>query len=281
MIIKKIFNNNCVLADEDLNEVIVTGSGVGFQKKPGDKLDVARIEKKFELIDEYMENFELLVKRIPFDYFLITQKIVDKVTKEIKVELDTKIMVSLTDHISFAVARSNEEFMMPTLFEREMQLFYPEEYAIGVWAVELIDSTLGVKLQKEEASFIALHILNASSGTKDNNTARKVIKFVKDCIEIIEDTMNITIDRDSMQFQRIMTHLKFLGKYIIEKNVRSMPSNIEEITSSLLLRFSNTKTAVDSIKQYVKENYDFELSEDEYLYLSIHTYQVVNKTNRG
>ncbi|NLC33751.1 MAG: transcriptional antiterminator, partial [Erysipelothrix sp.] len=33
MIIKKIFNNNCVLADEDLNEVIVTGSGVGFQKK--------------------------------------------------------------------------------------------------------------------------------------------------------------------------------------------------------------------------------------------------------
>lgn len=280
MIIKKIFNNNCVLADEDLNEVIVTGSGVGFQKKPGDKLDVARIEKKFELIDEYMENFELLVKRIPFDYFLITQKIVDKVTKEIKVELDTKIMVSLTDHISFAVARSNEEFMMPTLFEREMQLFYPEEYAIGVWAVELIDSTLGVKLQKEEASFIALHILNASSGTKDKNTARKVIKFVKDCIEIIEDTMNITIDRDSMQFQRIMTHLKFLGKYIIEKNERNMPSNIEEITSSLLLRFSNTKTAVDSIKQYVKENYDFELSEDEYLYLSIHTYQVVNKTNR-
>lgn len=279
MVITKIFNNNCVLAEDGFNEIVVTGSGVGFQKKPGDALDLSRVEKKFELVDEYLENFELLVKRIPFDYFMITQAIIDKASEESNIELNSKIMVSLTDHISFAVERSDKDVVLPTLFEREMQMFYPDEYRIGLWAIDYIDNKLNVKLKSEEASFIALHILNSSSSFSEVHSARKVLEFTKKCIEIIEETLNITIDKKSIAFQRIITHLKFLGKHIIEKKERNIPSNVADIASSILLRFSSTVEAVDQIKEYVKETYDFDLNEDEYLYLSIHIYQVVNKSH--
>ena len=40
MIILKVFNNNSVVAlSDDRQDVIVTGSGVGFHKKPGDLVD--------------------------------------------------------------------------------------------------------------------------------------------------------------------------------------------------------------------------------------------------
>ena len=50
MIILKVFNNNSVVAlSDDRQDVIVTGAGVGFHKKPGDRIDEHRIEKKYVL----------------------------------------------------------------------------------------------------------------------------------------------------------------------------------------------------------------------------------------
>ena len=47
MKVSKVFNNNCIATLIDEQEVIVTGSGIGFQKKAGDDIDETRIEKTF------------------------------------------------------------------------------------------------------------------------------------------------------------------------------------------------------------------------------------------
>lgn len=44
----RVFNNNLVLArDETGTEVILTGRGLGFQTRPGQEVDAARIVRKF------------------------------------------------------------------------------------------------------------------------------------------------------------------------------------------------------------------------------------------
>ena len=49
MIILKVFNNNSVVAlNENRQDVILTGSGVGFQRKVGDIVDEKKIEKIYE-----------------------------------------------------------------------------------------------------------------------------------------------------------------------------------------------------------------------------------------
>ena len=46
MIIKKIFNNNSILAlDSDKREVVVMGCGIGFKKDVGDTIDLGNVEK--------------------------------------------------------------------------------------------------------------------------------------------------------------------------------------------------------------------------------------------
>lgn len=46
MIIKKIFNNNAILAkDLSKQEIVIMGRGVGFKKSVGDQVDENLIEK--------------------------------------------------------------------------------------------------------------------------------------------------------------------------------------------------------------------------------------------
>ena len=53
MKIDKVYNNNVVLAKGDDGEkFIVMGRGLGFQKKPGDEIDTALVEKMFVMQDK-------------------------------------------------------------------------------------------------------------------------------------------------------------------------------------------------------------------------------------
>ncbi len=46
----KIFNNNSIAAlSDELGDIILTGSGIGFQKKIGDLVDESRIQKTIYL----------------------------------------------------------------------------------------------------------------------------------------------------------------------------------------------------------------------------------------
>lgn len=84
MKIRKVINNNIVNAsDEDGEEVIVLGNGVGFQKKRGDVLEKKRIEKVFHLSNEKLSQFEQLVKSIPLSSIRTSEKVIAYAKKEL------------------------------------------------------------------------------------------------------------------------------------------------------------------------------------------------------
>ena len=47
MDVLRVFNNNVVLAKDGNSEVILTGRGIGFQAKPGQHVDDAKIVRRF------------------------------------------------------------------------------------------------------------------------------------------------------------------------------------------------------------------------------------------
>ena len=53
MIIRQIFNNNVIRAEDQVgHEYVVIGNGLGFKKKPGQRVEEERIEKTFMLKPE-------------------------------------------------------------------------------------------------------------------------------------------------------------------------------------------------------------------------------------
>ena len=76
--IKKIYNNNVILALENgsKKEVILTGCGIGFKKKPNDIVDENKIEKKFVIQDESFESkVNKLANEIPEEIFGVSSTI--------------------------------------------------------------------------------------------------------------------------------------------------------------------------------------------------------------
>ena len=62
--ILKVFNNNSVAAiSDDLGDIILTGSGIGFQKKAGDLVDETKIEKTYLFKDDQKKRFEQSIAR--------------------------------------------------------------------------------------------------------------------------------------------------------------------------------------------------------------------------
>lgn len=49
MRIERVYNNNVVQVTDKHQEEIIMGRGLGFQKKPGDDVDLEKIEKRFVL----------------------------------------------------------------------------------------------------------------------------------------------------------------------------------------------------------------------------------------
>ena len=74
MRIKKVINNNilCVI-DEKGHEMIVTGKGIGFKRKTGERVDETTIEKSYRM-EEKSDQRKLreLVEQIPIEHLKLT-----------------------------------------------------------------------------------------------------------------------------------------------------------------------------------------------------------------
>ena len=81
----KIFNNNSIAAlSDELGDIILTGSGIGFQKKIGDLVDESRIEKTYIFKE-------------------ITIFLVSKETELFTTNFFGEIFLSISYHIAFAI----------------------------------------------------------------------------------------------------------------------------------------------------------------------------------
>ena len=88
MRIIKIYNNNIASAlSDDYGEIIVTGSGIGFQKRAGDLLDESKIEKTYLFQDKSKNRLNQMIAEVPIEYLEIADAIIKKASKELKTEL--------------------------------------------------------------------------------------------------------------------------------------------------------------------------------------------------
>jgi len=275
MVIKKIFNNNAILAkDSDKHEFVVMGCGIAFKKNIGDKADENLIEKTFILKQkDASEKFKLLLEDIPTEHVSLCYDIIEYAKNILSVELNDYIYVTLTDHISYALKLFNEGLNRPNPLIWEIKKFYTKEFEIGLKALDFIEDETNKKLPEDEACNIALHLINAqvnNSGNKVEDIANQT-KMLKDILNIVKYTYNITLDEKSLNYERFVTHLRFFFQRLNKKE------NIETEDDFLLKQIKEKYTKAYDCMLKIEAYLEKELSEEEQLYLTIHIQRVTQR----
>lgn len=273
IIIEKVINNNIISAYEKSGaEVIVMGRRIGFKKKQGEVVPADQISKIFRIKSRTLtEQFKELLANMPLERVRISDEIISHAKDHLKLKLNQSIYVTLTDHINFAIERVSQGIEPQNALLWEIKRFYPQEFQLGIYALELIQDRLGILLPEDEAGFIALHFVNAEYGT-DIRDAVKFPDQMQAIVDIVEHDLGILLDESSLHYERFMTHIKFLIQRIYRKELLSS----EDRELSLMMRRKYPREYQCSVKvaEYIMQATGSRLSEEEIMYLSVHIRRV-------
>lgn len=273
IIIEKVINNNIISAYEKSGaEVIVMGRGIGFKKKQGEVVPADQISKIFRIKSRTLtEQFKELLANMPLERVRISDEIISHAKDHLKLKLNQSIYVTLTDHINFAIERVSQGIEPQNALLWKIKRFYPQEFQLGIYALELIHDRLGILLPEDEAGFIALHFVNAEYGT-DIRDAVKFPDQMQAIVDIVERDLGILLDESSLHYERFMTHIKFLIQRIYRKELLSS----EDRELSLLMQRKYPREYQCSVKvaEYIMQATGSRLSEEEIMYLSVHIRRV-------
>ena len=278
--IKKVYNNNVILAFENSSkkEVILTGCGIGFGKKPNDTVDDSKIEKKFVIQDNNFESkVNKLASEIPEEVFAVSSAIIEYAEKNLNTTLDEYIYISLTDHIYFALKRYKENLPIKNELLYELRRIHKKEYEIGEWAIEYINKTFNVNFLIDEAGFIAMHIINANYRESTNKSCL-IMNIINQILNIIKNYYSIEFIEDEINFDRLLTHLKFFAKRLIDKT-ESIDTNNNGLLEIVKAQYKESYDCVKQIKSFIEENYTYKVNDDEVLYLILHINRVISVIN--
>ena len=273
IIIEKVINNNIISAYEKSGaEVIVMGRGIGFKKKQGEVVPADQISKIFRIKSRTLtEQFKELLANMPLERVRISDEIISHAKDHLKLKLNQSIYVTLTDHINFAIERVRQGIEPQNALLWEIKRFYPQEFQLGIYALELIQDRLGILLPEDEAGFIALHFVNAEYGT-DIRDAVKFPDQMQAIVDIVERDLGILLDESSLHYERFMTHIKFLIQRIYRKELLS--SEDRELSLMMQRKYPREYQCSVKVAEYIMQATGCRLSEEEIMYLSVHIRRV-------
>ena len=165
--VKKPINNNILrVVDPTGCELIVTGRGLGFGAKPGYKIEAETVEHSYRMTSPAVQQKLVeLLEQIPYEHLLLTDELVETIRQRLKYPLNESLLITLADHISFAIQRSEQGIRFSNPLMAPIREFYPEEYLLGMECLTAIRQRCHADLSDDEGGFIALHIVNRSTTT--------------------------------------------------------------------------------------------------------------------
>lgn len=208
--VSKPLNNNVIIANHPAHgEVVIIGKGIGFNRKSGEAIPLESVEKMFILTSrQEQEQYKQLVPQIDEQLIEIIGEIVNYISEKTQSALNEHIHIALTDHLAFAIKRADQDLSFHNPFLYETKELYPLEYELAEYAIHLIQERLGIDLGEDEIGFVALHI-NSAMTNRHISEVRGHAQLIAELIAMIEAELHIEIQRQSLDYSRLLTHLRF------------------------------------------------------------------------
>lgn len=276
MKIIRVLNTNAVVSlNHEGREIIITGAGIGFKKKKGQELDKALIDKVYYLQNaEDNSRLQQVVKEISETYLDIASKVVDSARK-VGLKVHDTLYVTLTDHINSAIERYQNGISLKNMMFHEIEKFYSQEYQIGCAAITWIKSKTGIDLGKDEAAFIAMHIVSSEFETSEVSDVQKITELIQSIVKLVKIYFKIDFDENSVSYLRFLTHLKFFAARIMNQEIYE--DTMQDIYQVMITQNKRAYSGVRKVKELIEKQYHYALSKDEELYLLIHIKRILDE----
>lgn len=271
-VVKKINNNVAVCVDGKGRELIAFGKGIGYKKVPYEINDLRLIERTYYSV---RQDMLLLLQEIDENVFDATTVIIEKIRRTLKSNVNDSLYFVLVDHLNFAINRARNNLYFLMRIKNDIFSLYETEVELGKWAIRYINKRFNIHLTDDEAAVIALHIIQNIDDPKANKKAQQESDMIQKITEIVETCMNIKINKDSFNYSRFVSHLQYLFKR--QNQNSSINSENKIIFEQLRHDFPKVYECVVEIRKYEKENFNFDLSDEELLYLMLHINRMISR----
>lgn len=271
-VIKKINNNVVICLDSNNCELIAFGKGIGFPKIPYELEDLTMIDRTFYDLDQ--EKISLF-NEIPEAVMQVSNEVVDKAKIYLDENLSDSLLFTFADHLQFAIQRCKEGMIIANPLVYDIQHLYYKEMELAKWARRLVYRRLFVRLPSEEEANMAMHFINAQRIAKKYDDESDTTRIIEDVTSIVEKELNLLIDREDFNYARFIMHLQYLIK---RKDRKSMiQTNNLKMFSQMKQEFPEVYRCVVQIKAYLVSVLNWQLNDEELLYLMLHVNRFYNR----
>lgn len=272
MKIAKILNNNVVVVqDERGGEQVVMGRGLAFQKRVGDDLDTALIEKVFALqSDELVRRLGELLSQIPLEVMTTCDRIIGLAAQRLG-KLQDSLYITLTDHCYFAIERQKKGLAIKNVLLWDIKRLYPKEFELGQEARAIIARRLNVELEEDEAGFIALHLVTAQLNSEMPDVMH-VTRVMQEILQLVKYQLQLEYDEESLSYQRFVTHLKFFAQRMLTRTV--VEDDDVTLHTAVKDNYAKAWKCTEKIAQHLNKSYQRDLTTEEIMFLAIHIERV-------
>ena len=264
MQIIKILNNNVVISEDNKEEVVLMGRGLAFGRKVGQEIPDELIENKYVL----SENRRQLLMELPAEVMKMSDKIISFAREKLQKKLKDTAFLAMADHIHGVLLRSEDDIYLKNFLMWDIKRFFPIEFEVGQYAKQLLSAYIGKELPDDETAFMTLTLINAELENGDG-AARDLTMMMEEIMAVVKYSLEISLDEEDIYLERFMTHLKFFCERVLTNSGnRDLEDN--EMFDLLKCKYPLAYETTRKIAEFLKQTRNYQTSEDEQLYLTIH-----------
>ena len=199
----------------------------------------------------------------------LAHEIIMQIQSRVNKPLSEHIHVALTDHIAFLVRRCKMGLPIENPFDLQTATLYPKEYAIASEIVDVLSSRLKLKIPSGEAGFISLHIISALHNETMTQLQEENYLIAK-LVSVLEKQLNREIDKNSLSYVRLLTHIRFCIERIRRNETLQAPS---EMIAHIRETYPRCYELAQMMLQGVQDELNCPINDAEVFYMSLHLYR--------
>lgn len=271
----KTLNHNAVLATDmnDNQEYILLGKGIGFGKKVSERIDAPEDVRIYSLkhVSECGKAKELL-QDTPAEYLEISNQILNLAEQEFGA-VDRDILFPMANHIAYAVKRIQAGEQISNPLNSDIRILFYKEYKIADTVRPRLKELLGVDIMEDEIGYIALHV-HSSIQDEKVSVSMQMAMVVRECITLIEEQVGRKIDILSLDYNRLMNHIKFMFARAINNETLKLDMN-----AYIKMNYPKAYEIAEIVCGHIGKALQKPLEEIEIGYLALHVQRALMEEN--
>ena len=270
--VSKVLNNNGVIAIEmeENQEYVLLGKGIGFGKKVSQRFEVPSDCTRYSLKDDTERGSAAsLVKSVDPVFLEIANEVLREAERTFG-NIDKRILFPLADHISFAVARMKNGEQISNPLTGDIHALFYKEFQVASVLKKILSDRMQVEIGDDEIGYVALHVHSAIEDEKVS-VAMQMARTVRECVSIIEAETGKKIDVMTLDYNRLMNHVKYMAARLLRGE--ELKININDYIE---IKFPKAFAIATTVCDHLGENIGVQPGEREIGYLAMHIERVYN-----